>query len=129
MKNTFSKPREKILKVTAAGVIILAFLFTFLIDPQMAKFHQARRSAQELQLKLIKMKGDLLLKDTIDETYAQVGEVIEAISPEGQNDASHLAELAGIMTYSLGNHLNMLTPRIYYYDETPVAIYQPKLSH
>jgi alanine racemase len=64
----------------------------------------------------------------LDETNAQVGEEVEAISTEGQNDASHLAELAGIMTYSLGNHLNMLTPRVYFYDEEPVAIYQPKLS-
>ena len=57
----------------------------------------------------------------------QVGDVIEPISREGENTALNMANTAGIMTYSLGNALNMLTPRVYLRNGTPVAVTKPKL--
>ncbi len=60
-------------------------------------------------------------------TDIEVGDVIEAISREGENSALNMANTAGIMTYSLGNALNMLTPRVYYRDGEPVAVTKPRL--
>jgi alanine racemase len=60
-------------------------------------------------------------------TDVEPGDVVEAISREGENDVIGLSSLAGIMTYSLVNGLNMLTPRVYTERGVPVALYAPKL--
>ena len=61
-------------------------------------------------------------------TDVQVGDIVEPISRTGENDALSVANLAGIMTYSLGNALNMLTPRVYTMNGVPVAVTRPKLT-
>jgi len=60
-------------------------------------------------------------------TDAEPGDVVETISREGENDAMGVASLAGIMTYSLVNGMNMLTPRVYTEKGVPVALYAPRL--
>jgi alanine racemase len=60
-------------------------------------------------------------------TDVEPGDEVEAISREGENDALSLSSLAGIMTYSLVNGLNVLTPRVYTERGVPVALYAPKL--
>jgi alanine racemase len=60
-------------------------------------------------------------------TNIQPGDIIESLSREGENNATNLANLAGIMTYSLANHMNMLTPRVYYINGKPVALSKPYL--
>ena len=60
-------------------------------------------------------------------TDLEPGDVIEPLSREGENNATNLANLAGIMTYSLANHMNMLTPRVYYLNGEPVALSKPRL--
>lgn len=60
-------------------------------------------------------------------TDVRVGDIVEPISRTGENDALSVANLAGIMTYSLGNALNMLTPRVYTMKGVPVAVTRPKL--
>jgi hypothetical protein len=60
-------------------------------------------------------------------TDVEPGDFVEAISREGENDVLGLSTLAGIMTYSLVNGLNMLTPRVYTEKGVPVALYVPKL--
>jgi alanine racemase len=63
----------------------------------------------------------------LTDTGCEPGDVVEAISREGENDASSLAGLAGIMTYSLANHLNPLLPRVYLSGGEPVAFSEPRL--
>jgi alanine racemase len=63
----------------------------------------------------------------LTDTDVEVGDVIEAISREGENSALNMANTAGIMTYSLGNALNMLIPRVYTKNDIPVAVTKPKL--
>ncbi len=63
----------------------------------------------------------------LDGTDAEVGSIVEAIGRDGANDPHMVAELAGIMTYSLMVGLNPLTPRVYYRGGKPVAISEPKL--
>ena len=60
-------------------------------------------------------------------TDVEVGDIVEPISRAGENDALGVANLAGIMTYSLGNALNMLAPRVYTMKGVPVAVTRPKL--
>jgi alanine racemase len=53
---------------------------------------------------------------------AKQGDVIELIGCTGENTLSKFAETAGWMTYSVLNHLNPHTPRIYLKDGEPVAL-------
>lgn len=55
-------------------------------------------------------------------TEAEVGDVVEVIGREGENSASQVAEKSGWMVYSLLNHLNPKTPRVYYQNGKPVLL-------
>ena len=63
----------------------------------------------------------------LDGTDVEVGGVVEAIGREGVNNAHKVAELAGIMTYSLMVGLNPLLPRVYLKNGKPVALSEPRL--
>ncbi len=56
---------------------------------------------------------------------AEQGDVVEIISRAGENDLSSFAAMAGWMTYSVLNHLNPYTPRIYTKKGEPVALLEP----
>ncbi len=58
----------------------------------------------------------------LDGVEAEKGTVAELIGREGENTLIKTAEAAGWMVYSLLNHLNYNTPRVYYLDGTPVAL-------
>ncbi len=60
-------------------------------------------------------------------TELEPGDVVEAISREGENNALGLAKLAGVMTYSLANGLSLLMPRVYTEKGRPVAMTRPRL--
>jgi alanine racemase len=62
----------------------------------------------------------------LTDTDFQVGDIVEPISRTGENDALSVASLAGIMTYSLGNALSMLTPRVYTMNGVPVVVNMSK---
>jgi alanine racemase len=50
------------------------------------------------------------------------GDVAEVIGREGENSLVKIAEASGWMVYSLLNHLNALTPRVYLRKGKPVAL-------
>jgi len=50
------------------------------------------------------------------------GDVVEVIGREGENTVNSVADVAGWMTYSLLNHLNPFTPRIYMKNGEPTAL-------
>ncbi len=58
----------------------------------------------------------------LDGVKAEKGKVVELIGDTGENTLSKTAETAGWMTYSLLNHLNYNTPRVYYKGGKPVAL-------
>jgi alanine racemase len=60
-------------------------------------------------------------------TDVDVGGVVEAIGRDGENNAHNVAELAGIMTYSLMVGLHLLLPRVYFEKGKPVALSEPRL--
>jgi alanine racemase len=53
---------------------------------------------------------------------AEKGDIVTIIGEEGENNLKNTADTAGWMVYSLLNHLNPNTPRVYYRKEKPVAI-------
>jgi alanine racemase len=53
---------------------------------------------------------------------AKQGDVVELIGRTGENTLSKFAETAGWMTYSVLNHLNPYTPRVYLRGGEPVAL-------
>jgi alanine racemase len=61
-------------------------------------------------------------------TDAEIGDVVEAISMNGANDAHNLCELAGVEPYQLAVWMSPITPRIYYIGREPVAIVEPELG-
>jgi alanine racemase len=63
----------------------------------------------------------------LENTQAQIGDPIEAISSQGENSLEALSIKAGIMPYKLCVGLNPLTPRIYLREGRPVALSEPKL--
>jgi alanine racemase len=63
----------------------------------------------------------------LDGTDAEVGDVVEIVSRDGENTLGRLADLAGIMPYSFCVGLNPLTPRVYYEGGRPVSLSEPKL--
>jgi alanine racemase len=58
----------------------------------------------------------------LTDTEIEAGDVVEVISREGENTVNAVADVAGWMTYSLLNHLNPSTPRVYVKKGKPVAI-------
>lgn len=62
-----------------------------------------------------------ILVDLTD-TAIKPGDVVEVIGREGENTVNAIADAAGWMTYSLLNHLNPLTPRVYLKKGEPVAL-------
>jgi len=65
----------------------------------------------------------------LDGVEADKGTVVEIIGETGENTISKTAETSGWMTYSLLNHLNPYTPRIYYLKGTPVALLDQTSKH
>ncbi len=64
----------------------------------------------------------------LSDTDAQIGDVVEAISLTGENDAHSLCEIAGVEPYQLAVWMSPITPRVYYLDGKPVAIVEPELG-
>lgn len=56
------------------------------------------------------------------ETDAKAGDVVEVISPSGENTITKTAEAAGWVAYSLVNHLHPATPRVYIRNGEPTAL-------
>jgi alanine racemase len=63
----------------------------------------------------------------IDGTGAEVGDVVELVSREGENTMEHLCAIAGIEPYKFCVGLNPLTPRVYLEGRRPVALSEPRL--
>lgn len=58
----------------------------------------------------------------LSDTDAKIGDIVEIIGSEGENSLAETAKTAGWMVYSLLNHLNPLTPRVYIKDNKPIAL-------
>jgi Tfp pilus assembly protein PilO len=82
-----AKKHEKSLALITVVIILATVLFTVIIDPQLKKHQQRLHDLNQLQLKLTKLRGDILVKDRIDRAYAQ----IEPLLATSQNDQQEIS--------------------------------------
>ena len=69
--------------------------------------------------------GSISLNHTLvdlTDTDAQSGDVVTIIGRDGECALKPFADRAGWMVYSVLNHLNPLTPRVYFKNAAPVAL-------
>lgn len=72
MANTIKNSREKALLITAAIVLGGVMLFVTIIDPQLKHGEILKGQMYQLQVQLAKMRGDVLIKDRIEQMYRQI---------------------------------------------------------
>jgi len=70
------KTRERLLAIFTVAILGVVLLFTTIIDPQIKKYHILSNQLSQLQLDLLKAKGNLLIKDRIENAYAQIEPLI-----------------------------------------------------
>jgi len=87
MKTAKVKNREKALAVATATVLATAIIFTVVVEPQLKKRKELAQNLHQLQIRLVKTKGDLLVKDRIDQIYSQTEPLITTIGTEQQISA------------------------------------------
>jgi Tfp pilus assembly protein PilO len=88
--------REKVLAILAISVILGVVTFTVVIEPQL-KVRKARLARMhQLQLKLTKMKGDLLIKDRIENIYSQIEPLIASSGTNQQEISLFTRELSNM---------------------------------
>ena len=94
--NSIKNNREKILAIITAIVIISTLTFITIIEPQLKvrKTHLAHM--RQLQLKMMKMKGDLLIKDRIDSIYSQIEPLIVSNGTDQQEISLFTRELRNL---------------------------------
>lgn len=90
------KSREKVLAIIAISVILGAVAFTAIIEPQLKERKARLALMRQLQLKLTKMKGDLLLKDRIDDIYSQIEPLIAGNGTNQQEISLFTRELSDL---------------------------------
>lgn len=64
----------------------------------------------------------------LEDSDAEVGDVVDAISLTGENDGQNLCDLAGIEPYQMMVWMNPLTPRVYLKNGVPVALCELELT-
>jgi Tfp pilus assembly protein PilO len=92
MKNN----REKLLAALTAAIMAGAVTFITIIEPQLKERQAHLERMHDLQLQLTKMRGDLLIKDRIDEIYAQIGTLIVSNGTEQQEKSLFTRELSNL---------------------------------
>jgi Tfp pilus assembly protein PilO len=88
--------REKVLAIIAVSVILSTFIFAVIIEPQLDKRKSRLARMHQLQLKLMKMRGDLLIKDRIDSIYSQIKPLIVSNGTDQQEISLFTRELRNL---------------------------------
>lgn len=86
--------RQKILAVITVVVVVCAFVFSFVVEPQLKRRQDCLAQMNKLQLMLTRMKGDLLIKDRIDNIYAQLEPIIAGEGTDQQEKSGFTRELS-----------------------------------
>ena len=94
MAITIRTSREKLLAAITAIALFAAISFAVIIEPQLNKRKARLAYAHQLQLKLTKMKGDLLVRDRIDNIYSQIQPLIASQGTDQQEIAAFTRELS-----------------------------------
>lgn len=96
MKITNHPGHEKSLAVTTVIVLLGAVVFRVIVDPQIKERQVDTQRMHQLQLELVKMNADLLIKDRIGKTYSQIEPLIRANGTDQQEISLFSRELNGL---------------------------------
>ncbi|UCE04592.1 MAG: hypothetical protein JSW07_13300 [bacterium] len=88
--------REKVLVIITVSVMIGTVVFTAIIEPQLKERKKRLAHMCQLQLKLTKMKGDLLIKDRIDNIYSEIEPLIASNGTNQQEISLFTRELSDL---------------------------------
>ena len=88
--------REKLLAIITATVILGTVIFIAIIEPQLKERKLRLDRMHQLQLKLIRMRGDLLVKDRIDDIYSQIKPLITSSGTDQQEISLFTRELSDL---------------------------------
>jgi Tfp pilus assembly protein PilO len=87
------KGRERLLAIITVAVIIGAVTFTGVIQPQLEERRSRLQRMHQLELKLTRMKRDLLEKDRIDRVYSKIEPLIAGTGTDLQEKSKFAREL------------------------------------
>jgi len=96
MKSEEARHRERFLAVITAVILTAVFIFTMVVDPQLKQRRMLSQNLHQLQIKLTKMKGDLLIKDRIEKIYSQIEPLIATCDTEQQQISAFTRQLSQI---------------------------------
>jgi Tfp pilus assembly protein PilO len=96
MNITNKQKREKVLAIVTAIVIAAVLVFTIIIEPQLNNRGHRIEKLQQLKLKLVKMQGDILVKDRIEQLYSQIEALITTQRSEQEQISVFTRELSSI---------------------------------
>jgi Tfp pilus assembly protein PilO len=88
--------REKLLAIIAAIVILSTVIFIAIIEPQLKERKLRLNRMHQLQLTLTRMRGDLLVKDRIDDIYLQIKPLITSSGTDQQEISLFTRELSDL---------------------------------
>jgi Tfp pilus assembly protein PilO len=91
-----SKNREKILAILTVAIIITMVIFVSIIDPRLKERKTKHRQLSNLQLRLTKIKSDILVKDRIDNLYQQIEPLLESGENQQQEISLFTRQLSDI---------------------------------
>lgn len=93
MDTVIIKKREKVLAGITAAVLAAVLVFTAIIEPQLKTRNELTRNLGQLQIRLTKMKRDLLVRDRIDQIYSQIEPLIATTGTEQQQISDFTRQL------------------------------------
>jgi len=88
--------REKLLGAVVVVIVAGLLTFTLVVNPQLKERALRLERMNQLELKLTKMKGDLLAKERIDDIYSQIEPLIAANGTEQQEISLFTRELSNL---------------------------------
>jgi Tfp pilus assembly protein PilO len=87
------RSNEKILAAVTLVVVIGAVTYTMVIEPQLKARKKLITEMRGKQLELIKMKGEMLLKDRVEQTYREMESLIQGFGSDQQEISEFSREL------------------------------------
>ena len=93
MTGRTSKSREKLLSVITVAVIIGTVVFAGVVRPGLNERQSRLRRMHQLELKLTRIKRDVLEKDRIDRDYARIEPLIAGTGTDLQEKSKFAREL------------------------------------
>lgn len=81
-------------------LVVAVLLYTMLIDPQLVKYHQSQLAAQELKMRLMRMRGNLLIKDRVEQAYRAIEPLIQSNGNDQQEISCFTRQLSDLYSSS-----------------------------